>query len=599
MARKKQSLLNGALILTVSMAITEVLGLLYKIPLTNIIGTVGKAYYSSAYNLFIPIYSISLAGLPVAISRTVSSYAALGRYRDVRRARLVGQKIFVITGVVGTVLSLALAYPYAASINRPQTIWAMLIISPAVFFCCLMSSYRGYFNGLRNMTPQAVSEVIESAAKMVLGILFAQAVKQYGLMRAAQGKSVFGMAVTPDMTQEDVLLNIYPISASAAILGVTIGTVLATAYLALLYKKKGDGITVQELRVAPPPESPKAMTKALLAIALPIVAGTLIFNITNFIDSWSIQNRLDYAVRGGGDVIYNMFRSSLDAAGYAGRPEVWPTYLYGAYEIAVDFKNMIPTVTTVLGISAIPVLAEAWTLKDEKNIKTSIETVLRMTMLISLPAGLGMAAIAKHILRLMYYGSASWSSADISSTVMIGYGATVFIIAVSQPMMNLLQTIGRADIPVKSIAVGAVLKVVVNFLLVGIPSINIYGAIIGTVICYAVSGVINFIMLRKYSGVKISLVSIFLKPLLCAGVTAVSAFFIQKVLAAAMASAGLLTEGGRFNNDTVAAIAAVACAVVFYVLLLFITRSIRENDIKMLPKGEKIAKVLAKLKLLR
>ena len=114
MARKKQSLLNGALILTVSMAITEVLGLLYKIPLTNIIGTVGKAYYSSAYNHIIPIYSISLAGLPVAISRTVSSYAALGRYRDVRRARLVGQKIFVITGVVGTVLSLALAYPYAA-----------------------------------------------------------------------------------------------------------------------------------------------------------------------------------------------------------------------------------------------------------------------------------------------------------------------------------------------------------------------------------------------------------------------------------------------------------------------------------------------------
>lgn len=594
LARKKQSLLNGALVLVVAMAITKVIGAIYKIPLTSILETVGRGYYSTAYNLFIPVYSIALAGLPVAISKTVSHYAALGRYRDVRRVFKVCQRLFLITGIVGTLVILFVAYPYAYSIKRTEAIYALLIVAPSIFFCCLMSSYRGYYNGLRNMTPSAVSEVVEALGKMCIGLALSYGITKYGLTKAVPGNTVFGLVVTEATEHEEIMLAIYPFAAAGAIAGVTLGTVLATVYLMLRHKIGGDGITVQDLRTAPAPDSPKDIRKALMAIAVPVVASTLIFNITNLIDSWSIQNRLDAAIAGGLDVVKNMYMPSFIEAGYIDKPEVWSKYLYGAYEIAVDFKNMIPTLTTVLGISAIPVLSEAWTLKQKPVIKSSIESVIRMCMLISMPAGFGMAVLAKQILTIMYHGKEAMTSVQISSAVMVAYGFTVFIIAVSQPLTSMLQTLGRTDIPVKSIAVGAVLKVVVNFILIGIPQINIYGAIIGTVLCYLVSCLINYIWLIKISEVKVSLKSTFVKPLFCSVLCAVGAWSSHALLNKLFLRVPFLADGGRLSADTLAALVAICIAVVVYVISLLCTGAIVEDDVKMLPKGEKIAKVLAK-----
>lgn len=591
--RKKQNLLGGAMWLVLSMVIVKVIGAIYKIPLTSILGPVGKSYYSTAYNLFIPVYSIALAGLPVAISKTVSHYIALERFRDVKNILRASKRVFLVTGIIGTAAILALAYPYVLSINNFNAVYAIIIIAPSVFFCCLMSAYRGYYNGLKNMIPSATSEVIEAMGKLVFGLVFSKLIIAAALQNAVPGGTVFGLLVTESTTHEEIMSAIYPFAAAGGIGGVTIGTVLSTLYLMLRHKIKGDQISESELAASPEPNSVKSLAKELLAISVPIVASTLIFNLINIIDSWSIQNRLAYLIAEHGDIIQSLYGESL--AGTV--RDDWKNYLYGAYETAVDFKNMIPTLTLTLGVSAIPVLSEAWTLKRKKEIKSSVESVIRVCMMIALPAGFGMAVLSEQILNILYFSSPETLSAvPISSKVMFYYGITICFMAVSQPLTYMLQAIGRTRITVISVAVGAVLKVIVNFAFISIPSVNIYGAVIGTVLCYFVTCMINLIALIKYCSIKINFMSVFIKPLVCSLLCAASAWASQGLLERVLT--GRLADSGLMSASNVSGVIAIVIAVVVYALALLFSKSIAASDVKMMPKGEKICKVLEKFNLI-
>ena len=159
---KKQTMLNGALILMIATAIGSIIGALYKLPLTALIGEVGRGYFASAYQIYVPIYAISMAGLPVAVSKLVSEYIASNRYRDALNVKKIAGRMFLITGIAGTLLLMILAFPYSLWIcEKTQTVWSILAIAPSIFFCCLMSTYRGYYEGSRNMIPTAVTELIE------------------------------------------------------------------------------------------------------------------------------------------------------------------------------------------------------------------------------------------------------------------------------------------------------------------------------------------------------------------------------------------------------------------------------------------------------
>jgi len=591
--RKKQNLLGGAMWLVLSMVIVKVIGAIYKIPLTSILGPVGKSYYSTAYNLFIPVYSIALAGLPVAISKTVSHYIALERFRDVKNILKASKRVFLVTGIIGTAAILALAYPYVLSINNFNAVYAIIIIAPSVFFCCLMSAYRGYYNGLKNMVPSATSEVLEAMGKLVFGLAFSKLIITAALQNAVPGGSVFGLLVTESTTHEEIMSAIYPFAAAGGIGGVTVGTVLSTLYLMLRHKIKGDQITEAELSASPEPNSVKSLAKELLAISVPIVASTLIFNLINIIDSWSIQNRLAYLISEHGDIIQSLYGDCL--AGTV-RSD-WKNYLYGAYETAVDFKNMIPTLTLTLGVSAIPVLSEAWTLKRKREIKSSVESVIRVCMMIALPAGFGMAVLAKQILGILYFSSPETLSAvPISSKVMFYYGITICFMAVSQPLTYMLQAIGKTRITVISVAVGAVLKVIVNFAFISIPTVNIYGAVIGTVLCYFVTCMINLFALIKYCSIKINFMSVFIKPLICSLMCAAAAWASQGLFERFLT--GRLSDSGIASASNVSGLIAIVIAVVVYALALLFSRSIAASDVKMMPKGEKICKVLEKFNLI-
>ena len=173
--RKNQSLLSGALILVVATIIVKIISAIYKIPVTNFIGGTGMGYYTTAYKIYLPIWSISMAGLPVAVSKLISENMALGKYNNVKSIFKVSLKAFLVTGTAGTLLLAAIAYPYCKYVAKaPEALPVILCIAPAILVCCIMSAYRGYYEGFLNMRPTAVSQTIEALFKMVFGLAFAK-----------------------------------------------------------------------------------------------------------------------------------------------------------------------------------------------------------------------------------------------------------------------------------------------------------------------------------------------------------------------------------------------------------------------------------------
>lgn len=581
---KQQTLLNGAFVLVVATVLVKVIGALFKIPLSMLIGEVGRGYFNTAYEIYTPLYSISMAGLPVAVSRMVAKERSLGHFRDVRMIKRIATRLFLLTGVVGTALMLILAYPYTHFVVKsPENIYCVLMIAPSIFFCCCMSIYRGYYEGMQNMVPTGVSQVIEALCKLVVGLGCTYLFIRTQLNRFNAGQPIMGTVYS---NRNEALAAIYPFAAAVAVLGVTAGTVLGFIFLILYNKISGDGITKSQLIASPKPEASAATAKSLVITAFPMAVSSLVLNISNIIDAATIQNRLAYSIEKGLDIVKGMFAAQFASEGIVDSQII--KYLYGVYGETLDFKNLVPTVTMTLGISAIPIISAAWAHRDGKTIKTTVESVIRVTMLIALPVGFGMAVVSYYLLNSFY----PEASASIGAPMLTVYGFAVFLFAVSSPITHMLQALGRTDIPLKTLCVGAVVKIVLNYILVGNPHINIYGAPVSSIACYVVVVAINLYSIIKISGIKINIRSVFLRPFVCSVISSGVAYATVRVFSKILGSFG--NPDRMLNGNTVSLAIAVIAAAVAYVIALLFLKGISKDDLDMIPKGEKIAKKLEK-----
>ncbi len=240
--RRKQSFLLGALILTAATILVKVIGAVFKIPLTLVLGAEGSAHFYTAYDIFNPVSAIAIAGLPIAVSKLVSENAARGRFRDVKRIRRLSLLVFCITGTLGFAVTFFFARPFAQLVGNPSGYLSILAISPAVLFLCLMSSYRGYYEGLRNMYPTAISQVVEALAKLILGYSLALVIIKLGLQDYESTGNVFGIAAGSAAAATTAVL---PFAAAGAIMGVTLSTVFGLIYLFFRHLKQRDAISKQ------------------------------------------------------------------------------------------------------------------------------------------------------------------------------------------------------------------------------------------------------------------------------------------------------------------------------------------------------------------
>lgn len=565
------------MILMMTTVLVHVINIFYKIPITYIIGEIGRGYFTTAYELYTPIYAISMAGLPVAVSKMISERMATGRYKEVRKVRDAAKRVFLVTGIVGTLLILGLAYPFSHYlVGSPKAFYSILAIGPSIFICCVMSTYRGYYEGLRNMRVTGYSQVFECIGKLFFGILLSQLVLNRGLNEYRAHGTAFGI---PCETKADVINAVAPYSAAAAIFGVTVGTLLALFFCFVVYHSRGDGITEEELLGSPEPEETGKLVKTLINTVIPIATSALVLNITNFIDTTTVQSRLKHAVAAGEGVIRGMYPviNDMDIA-----TEDIKDFLYGCYGVALDFRNLIPTVIMTLGVSAIPVLAAAYSTSDHEKMQGAIRTVIKTATLLAVPAGFVMAAISLPMLRVLYPLS---KTVDISAPYVAIFGGFALFLAVSTPINNMLQAVGRADVPVKSLLVGATVKIICNFVLVGNPEINIKGAPIGTVLCYIVIVLNNLLVLLKVTGCKLDWTDCLIKPIMV-GTLAGGASFLFVYLFTPYLASGLVC------------IVSLIAAIFVWLISLMLFKVLTKSYILSLPKGQKIAKVLEKLKVL-
>ena len=571
---KQQSFLQGTFVLLVATMLAKVIGAIYRIPLTNLLGSRGMGYYSTAYDLYVPMYSIAMAGLPIAISRIVAENSAKGKYKDISKTLKAAQIIFVVTGSVGFLLMIALAFLltgngslslFGFTFNfqtfNPGSLPGILAIAPALIFCCIMSAYRGYFEGLGNMTPTGVSEVLEALGKLLFGYTIS-----YLLLKYTKN---------------------YSYAAAGALFGISLGEVLSTVYLFIRFQFfRFKDLPKSKIESAPEPDKIKKHISGIIIVAIPIVLGSLVNNVTSLIDVVMVQKQLSHAISKAPDYLLNHYsaliaKETVNDASFNAIKDL-PNSLYGCHRgFAFSIYNLIPVLTSTLGVSAIPVLASAWTKKDNTAVKSSINQMIRTVAIIAMPCGAGIFALSKSILSLLYSDSVSVAIAAPNLRIL---GVCAIFAGINAPMVNMLQAIGKEKIPLKNIAVGAVLKIVVNYVLVGIPAINIVGVPIGTTLCYGYICVANYCCIVKYTRVKPDFVSILLKPFIAGAFCGISAFAVDAVLL-------------KFIPSKLSTIASIAVAGVVYILMIAILKIVEPEDVLSLPKGEKLLKILLKLKI--
>lgn len=582
---EQQSFVKGAMILTVSIVIVKLIGVMFKVLFANVVDGVGNGVFNSAYELYNVIFTVASAGFPIALARMVSEYVSKNRYKDVRRLHKISIPFFVTTGAICCLIMMALSSAFSKMIGNSAVQLPVIALSPIVFFGCLMSIYRGYFEGMRYMVPTAISEIIESAGKLLVGFSLAYAVNYFAKNEYQQNGTIFGKLMA-DETMFNNTLASYTVS--AAFIGISFGSFCAFLFLMIKYKLTNGGITKKQLADSPDAKSKKDLFKKLAFTAIPIGLGSFVMSIASTIDSILVQNRIVSIMENrNGYVlqsIYSFLKPEQFELNASGEYSI-QVYLFGCYGYALTFLMLVTAVTQAFGQSAMPALTSAWTVKDKTLIKKNINTILKITLLVTLPAGIGLSMLAEPLLTLLY---GVRDEVTIATAVLQVMGISSIFIATSTPICSMLQAIGRVDMPLKLYTVGMIIKIVINYILVGIPSINIQGAAVGSLVAYLFVSIIGIYIIAKETGVVPDFNKILLKPLSAAVCCGVAAFGSNYLISNYIMKPGRLTV-----------IPSVIVAVIVYVVSLLLFKGITKEDLQEIPYGNKIGKILEKYKLLR
>ena len=529
---KKQSFLGGAAVLASAVAVVKLIGAFYKLPLNNILGDVGKTYFNTAYEIYSVLLTLSTAGLPLAISKLTSQAQAQGRENEKRKILRVALVLFFVIGAVGSLFMFTCAEDLARFQNNQSAFLSIRALSPAVFCVCLLACIRGYTQGQGNMTPTAASQVLEALCKLGLGLPLA-----WYLLYIGRGLES---------------------GAAGAIFGVTVGTVVSLAFLAVYLLRHRS--TVRSLDV---PSGSKDLVKAILAIGIPITISGSAMSIITVVDTKIILGQLQMGL---------------------GLTEEAAAALKGQYSWAMDMVNMVASFVYPVTTSLIPAAAALLTRKDYAGADRTISTGFRLLALLALPAGVGLSVLSTPIMRLVLPAQreAAWYAGPHLQVL----GIACIFICIMILTNAVLQTYGKEKLPIFTVIIGGVVKVVMNYFLVGNPEINIHGAKYSTLACYMVIAGLNLFFVWKYSPQKPKYLSIFAKPLLACVIMGLCTKAVYGLVG------GVLHASTSFGGNAVATLVAIMAAVAVYGVLVIVLRILRSEDVASIPHGKKIAKLL-------
>lgn len=573
--QKKQSFLYGSTILMASMIIVKIIGAVFKIPLTNVLHESGMGYFNSAYTIYTAVYALTVTGFSAAVARMVAENCSRGRYRDVKHILKLATRVFVIMGSLGFLIIAFSAKSFAAGIDSANSYWTVVMIAPAILFCCLMASYRGYYEGLSDMKPTAITQVVEVVVKLITGLAFAYIVMGIADRQFASTGMVFGIAVDG---AEAATTAAIPFAAAGAMLGVSVSTFIGFLYIFISYKLKGDYITEKMLAEAPPRMRSKVLLFRLIKISIPITLGAVVLQLSALIDMFTIMNRLTHAYEIAPEILVEKYGI------YLTQNENMHEFLYGSFTSVITLFNLVPAFTSIFGKSALPNVTAAFTEHNRAKLKVSIESVVRVTTLVASPMAFGIAFMSGPILRLLYRNLEG--AINVGTPLLVILGIAALFLAMVAPLNAIFQGIGRMDLPVKFLFAGALVKIILNFTLIGIPSINIMGGAISTIICYGLIAALSLYTLKNKVNVTLNFNGILVKPVVCGLICGFSAFLCNFVLT-------------KLATNSIITIVSIGFGGVCYIISLGVFNAISRDDVLMLPKGNKILKTLEKLRIIR
>ena len=539
--QKQNSFFGGAAILAAGILIVKLIGMFYKIPLINIIGEAGAADFNNAYNIYAVLLTVSTAGLPVAVSKLVSEANALDRRNQVRRTFRLALVLFLALGLVSFLVMFFRADALAGMMNDSKAAAGIRALAPAVVCVGCLAALRGYSQGHSNMAPTSVSQIIEALCKLVVGLGLA-----FWLVK--QGKD-------PD------------VAAAGAITGVTVGTVVALAYMVLDFLLSRGR---EDTRGTDRPDSAGSILVNILKIAVPITLSSSMVGIVTVIDSSLVQGQL---------------QSALNLTEKASRT------LYGNYSGALNIYNLPTSLMAAITASVIPAVSAALARRDRRGAARITGSALRITALLSFPMGVGLFVLGTPIIRLLFPKLNVAVAGPLLSTLGI---ATPFVCMVLV-CNSVLQAHGFINLPVIVMVLGGIVKIVNNYNLVG--AIGIAGAPVGNILCFGLALVLDLVVITRVIPNRPRLLPIFIKPAIASAIMGGAAWAVYGLLSRIL-TAEQVNEAGQTirvvsrMGNALGIFLAIAVAGVVYLVLVVAIRAISKDDLALMPKGDKLARLL-------
>ena len=522
MSNQTQKFVKGALILSIAGLVAKILSAFFRVPLTALIGDKGLGYYGLAYPIYTLFSAIAIVGIPSTIAKLVAEKRVQGKEAEAHQIFVHTFKLMLIVGSLMSLVVIAGA-PWLVRILKweQEAIYSLWGLGLSPLFVCIMGVYRGYFQGMQDMIPTAISQVVENAGKFIVGLALA-------------------MLFMPDVAK----------AAGGATFGAVAGGITGSAILTFMYlrRRKGIMLDVEKSKKVSAILPFKATAKTILWIAIPISIGGAVNSIITMIDSGTVVMKL----RG------------------AGVSATMATELYGQLTKVATFINFPLAFGMALIIGLVPSISEAMARNDQKELHDKIELGTRFALLISLPASIGLAVLANPIMSFIYP-----TYPDGGGVLAVAAFSIVFVM-LGQALTGILQGMGNVWAPIYAILGAAIVKVMAN--LIFIPtSLGVTGAAVGSILGYGTFTAINYWIVRRDTGFRLDIGFVVIKPLIASLVMGAAAYGVSKLMS------NLLDMTSNTNN-AIMTLGSVFVGALVYVGILFLTGGVSKEDIKHIRK---------------
>jgi O-antigen/teichoic acid export membrane protein len=528
-------IVKGTLILSIATLLTKILGSLFWAPLQNIAGDNIVGLYRISFPFYSILLMIASAGIPITVSKFVAERLARNDYEGAQKVKKAAAIILSLTGVIfGLILFFGADFVANVLLNSPQNTLPIQVLAIAILFVPVMGAYRGYFQGHQQMMPTGISQVVEQMVRVVtvIGLVYWLKVSGFGAEILAAGAT------------------------AGALFGAVAGLIVV-----LWYNARDKKPAVQ---VAPSSnESLWALSKSIIAYAIPISLATLVLPLIGLVDSLTIPR-----------LLMEMGNSAANTG-----------TLYGIYARGEPFVNIISTFSSSLTLALIPAIGAYVAKNNMEAVNNKISQAWMMTLVISLPASLGLSILAEPFNIAMYLDAKGTSTLAI-----LAFSSIFSTLAVTSS--GILQGLGYNKLPVRHLLIGAVVKFICNFIFV--PFYGIAGSAIAMVIAYIVVCMLNLWMVFRKTKIEVAIKNVFMKPLFAS----ILMSGILYVSYQAMRSWFIAQHFDRWGYIGISFI-YIIIAIIVYLVLLLITKTVSHNELRMLPMGNKLIRFFQKIKLLK